>query len=276
MRPAKRRARRARIMGVLNVTPDSFSDGGDYFDTAKAVRRGIEMAGYGADIIDVGGESTRPGAAEVSAAEEMARVVPVIKKLSKKVGALISIDTRKAIVAEEAVKAGAGMINDISGLVHDPAMAKVAARYKVPVIIMHMRGTPLDMQKRAVYRSLIADIISSLKKSITLARRAGIKSNRIIIDPGIGFAKKAVHNLIILNRLAEFKKLGYPICVGVSRKSFIGKVLGIKDPLMRSAGTLAANIVALVNGADILRVHDVKEAFQALKMAESIAKERII
>lgn len=264
------------IMGVLNVTPDSFSDGGKYFDTKKALCHGVKMAGDGADIIDVGGESTRPGAKNVDPEEEIVRIVPVIKELSRRIRVPISVDTRKARVAEEAVKAGARIINDVSGLTFDHDMASVAARYKVPVIVMHMKGTPEDMQKKAVYKNLVAEIITGLKRSIAIARHAGVKEERIIIDPGIGFAKTAEHNLTILNRLDDFKVLKRPICVGISRKSFIGKVLGIEDPRLRSVGTIAATMAALMKGANIIRVHDVAEAVQLSKIFTSITMERVI
>lgn len=259
-------------MGVLNVTPDSFSDGGKYFDTQKAVEHALEMAREGADIIDVGGESTRPGACDVSEDEEMRRVTVVVRAISKKIDVPISIDTRKSAVAEAAIREGAGIINDVSGLKHDPKMAKVAARHGVALILMHMKGVPRDMQERARYRCVMTDIVKSLRGSVGAARRAGVKEEKIIIDPGIGFGKTVEHNLEILNRLEELKALGLPVCVGASRKSFIGKVLNLENPGDRLAGTIAVSAVAVMNGANLLRVHDVKEARAAASMADSILR----
>lgn len=266
---------RTYVMGVLNVTPDSFSDGGKYCDLQKAVRHAAEMANEGADIIDVGGESTRPGACDIGEDEEMRRVVEVVKTISKKVGLPVSIDTRKAPVAEAAIKAGACIINDVSGMKHDPRMAKVAARHGAAVILMHMKGSPRDMQADPQYHDVIADIIKSLKESVGLARRAGVKEEKIIVDPGIGFGKTLEHNLEILNRLGELKKLGRPICIGTSRKSFIGKVLNIEDPRDRLTGTIASSAIAVMNGANILRVHDVSQARSAARMADSILRIRM-
>jgi dihydropteroate synthase len=258
------------IMGILNVTPDSFSDGGKYFDKGKAVEHALRMVREGASIIDVGGESTRPGARDVSVNEELLRVIPVVKAISKKTGALISIDTKKAEVAARAIEAGATIINDISALNADPLMAKVAAKYSATVILMHMKGTPRDMQKSPRYSNLISEIKKYFKRSIHTARRAGINEKNIIIDPGIGFGKTVNHNLEILNRLDEFKEFGRPICVGVSRKSFIGKVLGSSSTDDRLAGTIAACVFAITKGAQILRVHDVAQAAQAAAITDSI------
>jgi dihydropteroate synthase len=263
-------------MGVLNVTPDSFSDGGRYFDRKKAITRALEMAAEGADIIDVGGESTRPGAKDVGAAEELDRVIPVIEGIAGRTKAIVSIDTRKALVAEKAVEKGARIINDVSGLRHDPRMAPVAAKSGAMLILMHMKGTPADMQVRPFYRDLIKEIKAGLRHSIALAKAAGVRERRIIIDPGIGFGKTVEHNLIILNRLGDFMALGRPICVGVSRKSFIGRILALEDPDERLAGTIGACAVAIAKGADILRVHDVKEAVQAAAIADSILEEKNI
>ena len=267
---------RAYVMGVLNVTPDSFSDGGKFFDKGAAVRHGLRMAQDGADIIDVGGESTRPGARDISIEEELRRVLPVIEALSRGIDIPISIDTRKAEVAQKAINAGAVIINDVSGLKNGSAVAVVAAENNAALILMHMRGTPRDMQKRPRYKNLIKDVICDLKKSIATARRAGVAENKIMIDPGIGFAKTAEHNLEILNRLGEFKKLGRPICIGTSRKSFIGKMLKEDDPSGRLAGTIASCAIAIVNGADIIRVHDVKEARAAALVAGSVLKEKTV
>ena len=260
------------IMGVLNVTPDSFSDGGKYYNKRSAIERAIAMAAEGADIIDVGGESTRPGAHTISREEEAARVVPVVAAISEKIDIPVSIDTRKAKVAEAAIKAGASIINDVSGLKYDPGMAKVAAGYGAGVIVMHMKGSPFDMQRSPRYDNLIAEIRAALKESIRIARAAGIEEEKIIIDPGIGFGKTVNHNLEILNRLGEFKSLGKPICVGTSRKSFIGSVLNLPATADRMAGTIATCVMSIMNGADILRVHDVKEAAQAAAITDRILK----
>ncbi|MDP2913105.1 MAG: dihydropteroate synthase [Candidatus Omnitrophota bacterium] len=265
-------SKKTYVMGVLNVTPDSFSDGGRFFDKRRALRRGLEMAREGAGIIDVGGESTRPGARDVSFAEEIDRVVPVIMCLAKELGVPISVDTRKAKVAEEAIKAGASIVNDVSGLRHDRKMGPVVAGSGAVLIATHMKGAPQDMQRNPVYRNLIKDVISGLRESIRLARLCGIDENKIIIDPGIGFGKAVWHNLEILNRLDEFKALRRPICVGTSRKSFIGKVLNIDDTGMRMAGTIATSVAAILNGANIIRAHDVKEAREAAAMADAILK----
>lgn len=261
---------RTFIMGVLNVTPDSFSDGGAFLDKAKAIERAHEMADEGADIIDVGGESTRPGALDVPAAEEISRVIPVIEGISKKLDIPVSVDTRKAEVAREALKAGASIINDVSGLHHDKELAVVAAKAGAVIILMHMKGEPRDMQQNPVYKNLMQEVRSGLEDSIGIAKKAGVKEEDIIIDPGIGFGKTIEHNLEILRRLAELKARGRPICVGISRKSFIGKILGLANPADRLIGTIAASVIAVENGANLLRVHDVKEAVQAVRMADSI------
>ncbi len=257
-------------MGVLNVTPDSFFDKGRFFDQKKAVKHAFDMERDGADIIDVGGESTRPGAPDVSVDEELRRVVPVIRAISKKIKAAISIDTRKAEVADASLKAGASIVNDVSALREDPRMARIVSRHCAKIILMHMRGRPKDMQDGPRYVCVVKDIVKSLKESIALAKRAGIKDSNIIIDPGIGFGKTLEHNLEILRSLKVFKKLGYPLCVGTSRKSFIGKILGSKDPEDRLAGSLATAAVAAMNGANVIRAHDVALTRQALKIVDSI------
>jgi len=261
-------------MGVLNVTPDSFSDGGRFFDYDRAVARALEMAREGADIIDIGGESTRPGSAGVSAAEELKRVLPVVEAVAAKAGIPVSIDTRKSEVAEEALKAGASVVNDVSGLRHDSGMADVAVKYGASIIVMHMKGAPENMQSNPAYTDLIGEITGFLKESIEIAKRAGVAEEDIIIDPGIGFGKTVEHNLTILNRLGEFKVLKRPICVGVSRKSFIGKLLNGAPADARLSGTLAAAVIAIMKGADILRVHDVKEAKEAAVVADGILVEK--
>lgn len=268
-------SKRTHVMGVLNVTPDSFSDGGRFFDRDKARGRAATMAADGADIIDIGGESTRPGAGEIGSAEERDRIMPVIESIADSLTIPISVDTRKAEVAQAAIEAGAGIVNDISGLRFDPEMAPLIARTGAAVILMHARGTPRQMQTFAHYDDVVSETISELRSSVEIAKRAGINEDRIIIDPGIGFAKTAEHNLEILNRLDEFNVLGRPICVGTSRKSFIGRVLGIPDPDARLVGTLATCVIAIMKGAGILRVHDVKEAVMASRMTDSVLKETV-
>ncbi|MBU1038204.1 MAG: dihydropteroate synthase [Candidatus Omnitrophica bacterium] len=267
--------RRACVMGILNVTPDSFSDGGRFFDSKKAVRHSLAMVNDGADIIDVGGESTRPGSRGISAGEELRRVIPVIKALAKRSRIPISIDTMKSEVADEAIRAGATIVNDVSGLKYDNKMASVAAKHDVSLIIMHMRGTPRNMQLSPRYRDTVRDIISDLRLAISKAVKAGVDSRKIVIDPGIGFGKTLRHNLEILNRLEEFKELKAPICIGTSRKSFIGRVLGVEDPGERIIGTVATCVIALMKGARLIRVHEVKEALQAVRMTESVLKSGV-
>lgn len=263
-------SKRTCIMGILNVTPDSFSDGGLFFNEESAVRQALRMQEEGADIIDIGGESTRPGAEKISVKEEIRRVLPVIEALAKKVRVPISIDTYKAPVAEAAVSAGASLINDISGLRFDPKMARVAARHKVPVVLMHIKGTPEDMQKAPAYRALVPEIIESLRESIAIAKDAGIPDNMIIIDPGIGFGKTVGHNLEIIRRLNEFEGLEKPILLGPSRKSFIGTILGGLPATERLEGTAAAVAVGIFNGANIIRVHDVKAMLRVARIADAL------
>jgi len=262
---------RTHLMGVLNVTPDSFSDGGRFFKPERAIKQALLMAKEGADIIDVGGESTRPGADEVSAEEESRRVLPVIDELAKKVDLPVSIDTYKSEVARRALDAGAAMINDISALRFDPRMGKVAKDYDVPVVLMHIKGTPKNMQKNPSYANVIEEISDYLKESVEMAKEAGIDEDKIIIDPGIGFGKRVKDNLEIVKNLRELASLGKPILIGLSRKSFIGKILdlSLED---RLEGSLAALVVAITNGANILRVHDVKHSRRAARIADAILK----
>lgn len=263
--------RRTHVMGILNVTPDSFSDGGQFMSEESAVSQALNMSRDGADIIDVGGESTRPGAMHVKADEEIKRVVPVIKRLKVLINIPISIDTSKASVAEAALASGASMVNDITGLRGDPGMADVIAKYDVPVVIMHIKGTPRTMQADPYYEDLIGDITGNLVRSIEIAKEAGIDEGKIIVDPGIGFGKTMEHNLRIIKELRRFKVLGLPIMVGLSRKSFIGQVLG--SPVNeRLIGTTAGLALAISNGANIVRVHDVKEALEVTRMADSICR----
>jgi len=263
--------RHTLIMGILNVTPDSFSDGGLFTDVETAVKHAERMVAQGAHIIDVGGESSRPGAGPVSTEIEMDRVLPVIEKLAKKIEVPISIDTYKSSVARHALDVGACIVNDITALQGDPDMAPVAAKADVPVVLMHMRGTPENMQSHPRYDSLISEIISFLEARIQVAIDAGISPEQIIIDPGIGFGKTVAHNLEIIRRLREFKSLGKPILIGTSRKSFIGKVLGLSSD-DRLEGTAATVAVAITNGADIVRVHNVKEMASVARMTDAIVQ----
>jgi len=259
------------IMGVLNVTPDSFYDGGRYYDSKQAVERALQMVEEGADIIDIGGESSRPGANSVEEKEELGRVIPVIKKLASRTKVPISIDTYKAGVAKKAIDAGAGMVNDISALRMDEKMADIVHSSGVPVCLMHMQGTPRNMQKNPRYKDVVSEIFAFLKERIDFCEQAGIEIEKTIVDPGIGFGKTVLHNLEILKNLDQFKSLGRPIMIGVSRKSFIGKVLQL-EPEERLEGSLASAIWCMVKGASILRVHDVRETKRAIKIVEAIAR----
>ena len=254
------------IMGILNVTPDSFSDGGLFNDVDTAVAHGKKMVTDGADIIDVGGESTRPGAAPLSEKEELARILPVITQLLEEVSVPISIDTYKPHVADACLKAGAHLINDITGMINSE-IRKVAAMHKAPVVIMHMKGTPKTMQQNPAYQDLLREITAFFQEQTTIARKEGIQ--QIIIDPGIGFGKTVEHNLQILKHLGVFKTLNCPICVGPSRKSFIGTITGLSAK-ERLEGTLAAVTIAIMNGTNIVRVHDVKECKRAVQVIDAI------
>ncbi|MEF3244583.1 MAG: dihydropteroate synthase [Caldisericaceae bacterium] len=259
------------VMGILNVTPDSFSDGGKYTNLESALKRTEEMVNEGVDIIDVGGESTRPNAEPVSIDEELKRVIPIINELSKRFPTIpISIDTYKAKVAEEAINSGADIINDISGLRFDENMVDIAKRYDTPVVVMHIKGTPKNMQKNPTYENLMKELLEYFDERIKSLNSFGI--SKIIIDPGIGFGKTREHNLTILNRLSEFKIFNVPILMGLSRKSFIGLTLdrSVDDRLF---GTIASNAFALLEGASILRVHDVKPHVDLIKMIKAIKKE---
>ncbi|MBU1062195.1 MAG: dihydropteroate synthase [Candidatus Omnitrophica bacterium] len=262
---------RTYIMGILNLTPDSFSGDGIYGDVDRALREAERIVQEGADIIDVGGESTRPGALPVGEVEEINRVIPVIKALANKVNIPISIDTRKSEVAQRALDNGASIINDITGLESDRRMAQVAACYNAKVIIMHIKGTPQTMQRDPKYYSLTTEIIEKLNSLIQRAEQNGVKKENIIVDPGIGFGKTFEHNLEILNNLSHFKVLKKPILVGPSRKSFIGNILG-SEPRERLFGTAACTAIAIKNGADIIRVHDVKEIKEVIKVTDAIVR----
>ncbi len=254
------------IMGILNVTPDSFSDGGLFNNLDGAIAHAKKMVSDGADLIDVGGESSRPGSEPLSEKEELARILPIVRRLVDELSVPISIDTYKPAVAETCLQAGAHLINDITGLTN-PTMRTIAADHNVPVVMMHMLGTPKNMQQNPVYQDAIEDIKSFFQRQIAAAKKTGIQ--QIIIDPGIGFGKTVEHNLQILKHLETFKTLGCPILTGPSRKSFIGTITGL--PVNnRLAGTIAAVTVAVMNGASIVRVHDVKECKQALQIIDAI------
>lgn len=263
--------KRTYVMGILNVTPDSFSDGGKFLDANEAVKRAVEMENEGADIIDIGGESTRPGSEPVSAEEELKRVIPVIKAIRKKSKIPISIDTYKPEVARAAITAGADIINDVYGL-RQKGMIETAAKLRVPVVIMHMLGKPKDMQAKPEYKDVVAESIEFLQERIEAAKLAGIK--QVIIDPGLGFGKRTgsgiEDNCEILRRLLEYKALGCPILVGASRKRFIGNLLGGARENQRIEGSIAAHVIAAHNGANIIRTHDVKETAMALKIVDAI------
>lgn len=268
-------SKKTYIMGILNVTPDSFSDGGLYYDTSSAIERAYRMVDEGADIIDIGGESTRPGSEQVTIGEELRRTIPVIESLAGKLTIPLSIDTYKSEVAKRALDAGASMVNDISGLRFDPEMLEVVSEYKVPVVIMHIKGTPKNMQQNPVYEALLPEIMDYIRMSIQIAEQSGISGDKIIIDPGIGFGKTFDHNLEIINNLHEFTLLEKPIMVGPSRKAFIGKILGDVPATERLEGTAATVVICIMNGANIVRVHDVKEIVKVVKVVDAIKREKI-
>ena len=260
---------RTHVMGILNVTPDSFSDGGCYLDVQRAVAHTRLMVEEGATLIDVGGESSRPGASPVSVDEELARVLPVIRAIVDSVDVLISVDTYKAEVARHALEAGAHLVNDITALRADAAMASVVAEMEAGLILMHIKGTPRTMQQAPHYDDVVNEVRASLQESIRTAEDQGVASERIIIDPGIGFGKTVAHNLELLKRLAEFRSLNKPLLIGTSRKSFIGNVLGL--PINeRVEGTAATVCWAIAHGADIARVHDVKANVRAAQMTDAL------
>lgn len=263
---------RTHIMGILNRTPDSFLDGGKFIDEGAALQHIRKMVNAGADIIDIGGESTRPGSRNVSASEEMRRTIPIIEKVSKDLEVPISIDTSKHEVALRAIRAGATIVNDITGLKSDAKMAEVIADSGVAVSVMHIKGAPRDMQDNPTYDDLILEIIDSLRESIEIAVGAGISPDKIIVDPGIGFGKTVRHNLTIINRLGELKALGKPILIGTSRKSFIGKMLE-REPRDRLMGTAATSALAIANGANIIRVHDIEEMADVARMTDAVVRE---
>ena len=262
-------SQRPLVMGILNITPDSFYEQSRLFSPDKALTKAQEMIQHGADIIDVGGESTRPASRQVSIDEELKRVIPVIQELRKKSDIIISIDTMKKEVAEEALKQGADMANCVSGLKNDEAFGRLLAKRQIPVILMHMRGTPQTMQNNPFYKDTIIEIKAELNKLVQNALSWGITKEKIIIDPGIGFGKRLEDNLKIIKNLDQIKNLGYPLLIGVSRKSFIGLVLD-KPAEQRLIGTITANTVAILQGADIVRVHDVKQAVEMVKIIAAI------
>jgi|SRR5690348_1049500 dihydropteroate synthase len=270
---------RTLIMGVLNVTPDSFSDGGQFVDPAQAIEHAIAMESAGADLLDIGGESTRPGSEEVQASEELDRILPVLEALRRRIKIPISVDTRRAGVAELALRAGAEIINDVSGLKNDPRIAEVAARQRAPLILMHMRGEPRTMQKAGFARDVLQDVTQGLRKSVGRARKAGIAKSQIILDPGIGFGKSFAQNYELLEKLALLVKLGYPLLVGASRKGFLGATLAREGKPVpaeeRIWGTAAAVSASILNGAHIVRVHDVAEMVQVARVADCLVNPRL-
>jgi dihydropteroate synthase len=257
-----------KLMGVVNVTPDSFSDGGLYLEPEAAIAHGVQLAADGADILDVGGESTRPGAAEVDVAEEIARTEPVVSDLAG-LGHTVSIDTSKLAVAEAALGAGAAIVNDVTALRGDPGIGPLCAERDAGLILMHMRGTPRTMQEDPRYEDVVEDVKAFLAERLETALGAGVAEERIWLDPGIGFGKTLEHNLELLRRLGELRALGRPLVVGTSRKSFIGKIDG-SEPTDRIGGTIASSVLAAAEGADVLRVHDVAEAAQAMRVGTAI------
>ncbi len=266
---------RTLVMGILNVTPDSFSGDGllQYPDPVDAaLRRAREMVAAGADLLDVGGESTRPGADPVPLEEEMRRVIPVVEALVEAVDVPISVDTRKAEVARRALRAGAWMVNDVSALRADPEMVRVVAEFGCPVVLMHMKGTPKDMQRDPRYDDVVGEIKQFLTERIAFAQAHGIPSDRIVVDPGFGFGKRPEHNLEIVRRLGELRALGFPVLVGPSRKSTIGRILNNAPPEERLEGTIALCVLCAQNGADLVRVHDVQAVVRALRVADAVVR----
>lgn len=255
-------------MGVLNVTPDSFSDGGESFEFESAIRTAARLIEEGADIIDIGGESTRPGSESVSPDEELRRVIPVIEELVKRFTIPLSIDTCKSAVARRALEAGASIVNDISAGTFDPEMASVVSEFKAGVVLMHIKGTPRDMQKDPQYSDVVSEVRTYLKDAAQNFERAGVSRDRILVDPGIGFGKKLEHNLDLIGRLSEFQGIGAGVMYGPSRKSFIGMLTG-KEVKQRLEGTIAAVVAGALHGADIVRVHDVAQIVDALKVADA-------
>jgi dihydropteroate synthase len=266
---------RCAVMGVVNVTPDSFSDGGEWFDPELAVKHGLDLVAEGADVVDVGGESTRPGAARVDEAEELRRVVPVVRELAA-AGVVVSVDTMRASVAEQAVEAGARLVNDVSGGAADPAMVPVVAAAYVPFVVMHWRGRSIDMNNRAVYTDVVTEVVDELAQSMERAVSGGVDPERIVIDPGLGFAKDAGHDLALVAQLARLRALGRPLLVAASRKRFLGRVLaggvGAAPPPARErdAATAAVSAIVAREGAWAVRVHDVRASADAVRVARAV------
>ncbi len=258
------------IMGILNVTPDSFYDGGKYNTIKQALIHTEQMISEGADIIDVGGESTRPGSNSVSQKEELRRVIPIIDAINKNFVIPVSIDTTKSMVARQALDSGATIVNDISGLRFDPALADIVSKYEAQIILCHTSSRPVDMQKKTLYENIVEDIYNYLENSIKISEDCGILSDNISIDPGFGFGKTANHNLLLLKSLSKFKKLDKKVVIGTSMKSFIGKILQSDDIEQRILGTFATIVISILNGADIVRVHDVKKMKVAVQIADSV------
>ncbi len=264
---------RTLVMGIINVTPDSFSDGGELLDPDRAVEAGVRMADEGADLLDVGGESTRPGAQALSEDDERRRVLPVIEGLVKRVAIPVSVDTYKAAVADAALSAGAAMVNDVSGLRYEPALGTVVARHGAPLVLMHTRGRSRDMYQQASYHDVIDEVLDELRESIAFAAGAGIARDRLLVDPGLGFAKEAPHSYEALARLDEFSELGRPIVVGPSRKSFLARAVGRSvPPLERDWGTAAAVAAGVLAGAHVVRVHAVAPMVQVVRVTDEIRK----
>jgi len=264
---------RTYLMGVLNVTPDSFSDGGQFNTMTAAIAQALEMVAGGADIVDVGGQSSRPRAEQITLREELDRVLPVLQVLRKEISVPISVDTTRAVVAQAAIDAGADIVNDISGGTFDPEMLPTVANLGVPIVLMHIRGNPQTMQQLTNYQDLMGEISNFLASQITAATAAGIHKEKIIIDPGIGFAKNYEQNLEIFRRLPQLRELNCPILVGPSRKSFIGRILNQLDPKARVWGTAAACCAAIFHGADILRVHDIQEIREVSLVADALLRQ---
>ena len=264
---------RTLVMGVINVTPDSFSDGGELFDPARAIEAGVRMVEQGADLLDVGGESTRPGAQPLEEREERRRVLPVVEGLARQVAVPISVDTYKASVADAALGAGATIVNDISGLRYEPALGEVAAKRGAAIVLMHTRGRSTDMYAQAHYHAVVDEVLDELRESIAFATRAGVPEDRIVVDPGLGFAKDAPHSYEVLARLHVFSELGRPVLIGPSRKSFLARPLGRQVPAAeRDWATGAAVTAAVLAGAHIVRVHAVREMLQVVRVADEIRK----
>jgi len=267
-----RSGKRTVIVGILNVTPDSFSDGGRFFDADSAVRRAHEIADEGADIIDIGGESTRPGAAPVPADEELQRVLPVVEAIANELSVPISVDTRKAVVAREACQRGAAMINDVSAMTADPEMVRVAAEMNAAVCLVHMRGTPETMQVELHYEDVVAEVRAYLEQRVDAAKSGGVAAADIVVDPGIGFGKKLEHNLELLRRLPALAELGFPVLVGTSRKAMLGALLDGASPDDRLEGTAATVALAIAGGAAMIRVHDVRFMARVARVADAVVR----